>query len=85
MSSESDLVISVPRACLSDFYNNYMNLVETFYYVKLTEKKIATTSENHDYAYFEVNFHMNPVEGQFNPKDIIRKIQVKYNLTIVHI
>lgn len=75
---EQEFLISVPRKCLSEFYNKYLNLVETFYYVKLTEKESPMGlfhCESPYYAYFQVAFNVNPADAHFNPRDIVTRIQ----------
>ncbi|XP_068617717.1 probable ribonuclease ZC3H12D isoform X1 [Battus philenor] len=75
MSNETDLLISVPRSCLTEFYSKYLNLVETFYYVTLSETKLALTKEKTEYVFFNVLFNLNPVDGNFNPQELVARIQ----------
>lgn len=76
MSHDNDLLISVPRACITEFYSKYLNLVETFYYVTLSENKSSFTKEKGEYAYFNVIFKLNPSDGNYNPRELVGRIQV---------
>lgn len=76
MSHDTDLLISVPRSCIAEFYNKYLNLVETFYYVTLTENKSARYKVKPEYVYFDVIFNLNPADGSFNPRELVGRIQV---------
>lgn len=84
MSQENDLLISVPRSGITEFYSKYMNLVETFYYVTLSENKSAQTKEKPESVYFNVIFNFNPLDGNFNPKEIVGRIQVSTYLPTYH-
>ncbi|CAK1587092.1 unnamed protein product [Parnassius mnemosyne] len=75
MSNDIDLFISVPRSCLNDFYSKYLNLVETFYYVTLSECKSTIAKEKPEYVFFNVIFNLNPVDGNFNPQELVARIQ----------
>ncbi|CAG9788806.1 unnamed protein product [Diatraea saccharalis] len=75
MSHDTDLLISVPRSCITEFYNKYLNLVETFYYVTLTENKSTPHKEKTENVYFNVIFNLNPADGSFNPRELIGRIQ----------
>ncbi|CAH1639235.1 unnamed protein product [Spodoptera littoralis] len=75
MSHETDLVISVPRSRINEFYCKYYNLVETFYCVTLSESKLCSANEKPDYVYFNVTFNLNPADGSFNPKELTGRIQ----------
>ncbi|OWR46562.1 endoribonuclease ZC3H12A isoform X1 [Danaus plexippus] len=75
MSNETDLSISVPRSCLTEFYSKYLHLVETFYYVTLSEKKSDVASEQSEYVYFKVTFNLNPVESNLIPRELVDRIQ----------
>lgn len=75
MSQETDLIISVPRSRVAEFYNNYYNLVESFYYVTLTESKVCLGNEKPDSVFFNVTFNLNPADGSFNPQELIGRIQ----------
>ncbi|XP_028175010.1 probable ribonuclease ZC3H12B isoform X1 [Ostrinia furnacalis] len=75
MSHDTDLLISVPRSCIAEFYNKYLNLVETFYYVTLTENKSAFCKEKPEYVYFNVIFNLNPADGSYNPRELVVRIQ----------
>lgn len=77
MSNETDLFISVPRSCLNDFYSKYLNLVETFYYVTLSENKSGNTNVKPDFVCFKVIFNLNPVDSNFNPRELVDRIQVR--------
>lgn len=83
MSHDTDLLISVPRSCIAEFYNKYLNLVETFYYVTLTENKSAFRKEKPEYVYFNVIFNLNPADGSFNPRELVVRIQVSNNTILV--
>lgn len=76
MSYDNDLLISVPRACITEFYSKYLNLVETFYYVTLSENKSNFSKEKAEYAYFNVIFNLNPADGNYNPRELVGRIQV---------
>lgn len=76
MSHDNDLLISVPRACITEFYSKYLNLVETFYYVTLSEDKSSFTKEKGEYAYFNVIFNLNPTDENYNPRELVGRIQV---------
>lgn len=76
MSHDTEWLISVPRSCLTEFYSKYLNLVETFYYVTLSENKSALAKEKPEYVFFNVIFNLNPVDGNFNPRELVGKIQV---------
>lgn len=75
MSNDTDLLISVPRSCITEFYGKYLNLVETFYYVTLSENKSAVAKEKPEYVYFNVLFNLSPADGNFNPREIVGRIQ----------
>ncbi|XP_049875898.1 probable ribonuclease ZC3H12B [Pectinophora gossypiella] len=75
MSHETDLLISVPRASITEFYSKYLNLVETFYYVTLSENKSTVTKEKPEYVYFNVTFNLTPSDGNFNPRELVGRIQ----------
>lgn len=77
MSQDINLRISVPRSGITEFYSKYLNLVETFYYVTLTESKSAHVREKCEFVYFNVIFNFNPLEGNFNAEEIVGRIQVK--------
>lgn len=76
MSQDTDLIISVPRSRINEFYCKYYNLVETFYCVTLSESKLCPANEKPDYVYFNVTFNLNPADGSFNPKELVGRIQV---------
>lgn len=76
MSDDSDLLISVPRSSLPEFYNKYLKLVETFYYVTLSENKSVVSNHSNNVVYFKVNFHLDPVIEKFNREELIDRIQV---------
>lgn len=76
MSQDADLAISVPRSCVKEFYTKYLNLVETFYYVTLSENKSSAATEKSDYVFFNVLFNLNPADGSFNPRELVARIQV---------
>lgn len=87
MSHETDLLITVPRSCISDFYSKYLNLVETFYCVTLSENKSGFAKERPDYVFFNVIFNLNPADGSYNPRELVGRIQVsdsKLILIVVH-
>ncbi|XP_026496003.1 probable ribonuclease ZC3H12B isoform X1 [Vanessa tameamea] len=75
MSNETDLFISVPRSCLNEFYSKYLNLVETFYYVTLSEKKSGSTKVKPEFVSFKIIFNLSPVDGNFNPRELVDRIQ----------
>ncbi|XP_026746385.1 LOW QUALITY PROTEIN: probable ribonuclease ZC3H12D [Trichoplusia ni] len=75
MSQDTDLIISVPRSRINEFYCKYYNLVETFYCVTLSESKLCPANEKPDYVYFNVTFNLNPADGSFNPKELVGRIQ----------
>ncbi|KAJ8715162.1 hypothetical protein PYW08_005143 [Mythimna loreyi] len=75
MSHDTDLIISVPRSRINEFYCKYYNLVETFYCVTLSENKLCLANEKPDYVYFNVTFNLNPADGSFNPKELAGRIQ----------
>lgn len=76
MSQDTDLLISVPRSCITEFYSKYLNLVETFYYVTLSENKSVVAKEKSEYVYFHVLFNLSASDGNFNPREIVGRIQV---------
>lgn len=76
MSNDNELLISLPRSYLKDFYSKYLNLVETFYYVTLSENKSTIAKEKPEYVFFNVTFNLNPVDGNFNPYELVGRIQV---------
>lgn len=76
MSQDTDLIISVPRSRVTEFYSKYFNLVETFYYVTLSENKFPVANEKPDCVYFNVTFNLDPVDGSFNPQELVGRIQV---------
>lgn len=82
MSNDTDLFISVPRSCLNDFYSKYLNLVETFYYVTLSERKSVVAKEKPEYVFFNVIFNLSPVDGNFNPQELVGRIQVSVILLV---
>lgn len=84
MSHDNDLLISVPRACITEFYSKYLNLVETFYYVTLSENKSSFTKETGEYAYFNVIFNLNPTDGNYNPRELVGRIQVSELQTFLY-
>ncbi|KAL4711516.1 hypothetical protein ACJJTC_000532 [Scirpophaga incertulas] len=75
MSHDTDLLISVPRSCIKEFYNKYLNLVETFYCVTLTENKSSLSKDSAEYVSFKVIFNLNPADGTFNPRELVGRIQ----------
>ncbi|XP_013179922.1 PREDICTED: probable ribonuclease ZC3H12D isoform X1 [Papilio xuthus] len=75
MSNDNDLLISLPRSYLNEFYSKYLNLVETFYYVTLSENKSAIAKDKSEYVFFNVMFNLNPVDGNFNPYELVGRIQ----------
>ncbi|CAG4952415.1 unnamed protein product [Colias eurytheme] len=75
MSNDTDLFISVPRSSLAEFSNKYHKLVETFYYVTLSETTSVVAERNKDLVYFKVIFNLNPVDEKFNPQELIERIQ----------
>lgn len=76
-------MISVPRSCVKEFFAKYLNLVETFYYVTLSENKSSVATEKTDYVIFNVNFNLNPADGSFNPRELINRIQVRIYFIII--
>lgn len=76
MSQETELLISVPRTCIKEFRSKYLNLVETFYYVTLTEIKSSFANEETEFVYFNVTFNLNSTDGNNNPRELIGRIQV---------
>lgn len=76
MSHDTDLVVAVPRSCVNEFYSRYYNLVETFYYVTLSENKTTVAKEKPEYVYFNVLFKLNPADGTFDPRELVGRIQV---------
>ncbi|XP_028031653.1 endoribonuclease ZC3H12A isoform X1 [Bombyx mandarina] len=75
MSQETELLISVPRTCIKEFRSKYLNLVETFYYVTLTEIKSSFANEETEFVYFNVTFNLNSTDGNNNPRELIGRIQ----------
>lgn len=75
MSKEPQFFISVPRSCLTQFYSKYLNLVEKFYYVTLSQNKSGDTSEKHEFVYFNVIFNLSPIDGN-SPRELVDRIQV---------
>ncbi|CAH2093060.1 unnamed protein product [Euphydryas editha] len=80
----TDLFISVPRSCLNEFYSKYLNLVETFYYVTLSENKSGNTNVKPDFVRFNVIFNLNPVDSNFNPRELVDRIQCAVCLGAAH-
>lgn len=76
MSRDTDHKVAVPRSCLNEFYSKYHNLVETFYYVTLTEDKTIVSKEKPEYVYFNVLFKLNPADGSYDPRELVGRIQV---------
>ncbi|XP_073961365.1 endoribonuclease ZC3H12A-like isoform X1 [Choristoneura fumiferana] len=75
MSQDTDLLISVPRSCITEFYSKYLNLVETFYYVTLSENKSVVAKDKSEYVYFHVLFNLGASDGNFKPREIVGRIQ----------
>ncbi|KAJ0174557.1 hypothetical protein K1T71_009665 [Dendrolimus kikuchii] len=75
MSQDAEFIISVPRVRISEFYSKYLNLIETFYYVTLSKNTSCLTKDKPDYEYFNVVFNLSPADGNFNPQEIIGRIQ----------
>ncbi|KOB73598.1 Oligopeptidase A [Operophtera brumata] len=75
MSHDTDLIVAVPRSCVNEFYSRYHNLVETFYYVTLSENKNIVAKEKPEYVYFNVLFKLNPADGSFDPRELVGRIQ----------
>lgn len=76
MSNEGNLSILVPRSCLNEFYSKYLNLVETFYYVTLSEEKFSNSVENSDFVCFHVKLNVNPIDSNVKPRELVDRIQV---------
>ena len=77
MSNETNFSISVPRSCLNEFYSKYLNLVETFYYVTLSENKFRNACEKSDYVHFNVTLNVNSIDSNVNPRELVDRIQVR--------
>lgn len=78
MSHDTNHIVAVPRSCVNEFYSRYHNLVETFYYVTLSENKNIIAKEKPEYVYFNVLFKLNPADGSFDPRELVGRIQVCY-------